>query len=108
MVKFAFLIVSVARDINVNKIKGKKPSLNERQRLSAVKKCSLVDKAVLGGTRNYLPHIVKERPDIIALGYDQKAYVKNLRGELARAGLRVKIFRLKPYQPHIYKSSLLN
>lgn len=103
-----FLIVSVARDVNVTKIKGKKPYLNERQRLNAVKKCALVDKAVLGGTTNYLPHIIREKPNIIALGYDQGNYIQNLQAKLAKSGLRVKVVRLKPYRPEIYKSSLLN
>lgn len=102
-----FLIVSVARDINVKKIKGKKPRNNEKQRLAAVKKCALADKAVLGAVRNYLAHILKEHPQIIALGYDQKAYVENLKGLLNNNGLKVKITRLKAFYPKIYKSSLV-
>src|SRR6266404_1388313 len=66
-----FLIVSIARDINVKKIKGKKSRSKERQRLLAVKNSGLVDKVILGGIKNHIPHIFKEKPDIIALGYDQ-------------------------------------
>ena len=77
-----------------------------------VKKCSLVDKAILAGSDKYLPHILKENPDIIALGYDQKAYVRELKNDLKKilngAGKRIKIIRLKPYKEHIYKNSLLN
>lgn len=71
------LIVSIARDKNVTKIKGECPSLNEKQRMVLIKKCGLADKVVLSGLKNHIPHIVKENPDFIALGYDQKAYVKN-------------------------------
>lgn len=102
-----FLIVSVARDVNVKKIKGAKPVYPEKTRLSAIKKGSFVDKAVLGGSRNYLRHIIKEKPNILALGYDQKAYTKNLKELLAKKGLRVKIIRLKSFQPEIFKSSLI-
>ena len=106
-----FLIVSVARDKNVKLIKGVLPSLNERQRLALVKKLirqsELVDKVVLSGIDDHIPHIIKERPDIIALGYDQKAYVKNLKKDLKNKGVVVKIMRLLPYKEKIYKSHLL-
>jgi len=103
----SFLIVSIARDKNVYKIKKIKPVLNEKRRLSLVKKCALVDKIVLSSLTNHLPHILKEKPDIIALGYDQKNYTKNLKKDLKNKGLNVKIVRLKPFKKHIYKNHLL-
>jgi len=105
LTRFPFLIVSVARDKNVIKIKKKHSFLNEKKRMILVKKCKLVDKAVLSGVKNHIPHIVKEYPDIIALGYDQKAYVKNLKKDLKN--ITVKIIRLKPYKEKIYKNRLL-
>ena len=101
-----YLIVSVARDVNVKKIKNHTPRLTERQRLAIIKKCPLVDKAVSGGLKNHIPHIVKERPSIIALGYDQSAYVDNLKALLKKKGLEIKVVRLKAFQPKVYKSSL--
>ena len=103
----AFLIVSIARDKNVFKIKGDYPIKNEKTRFSLVKKCKLVDKVVLSGLKNHIPHIAKERPDIIALGYDQKEYIKNLKKDLKTKGLNVKIVRMKPYKENIYKNRLL-
>lgn len=105
--KNPYLIVSVARDKNVSRIKGHRPSISERRRLDAVKKILLIDKAVLGGLNSHLPHIIKQHPDIIALGFDQKNYVNNLQSDLKKRGLIVKIFRLKPYKRHIYKSSII-
>lgn len=105
-----FLVVSVARDKNVIKIKGRAPFFNERERMTLVRKCKLIDKVVLAGIKNHIPHIIKEKPDIIALGYDQKAYVPNLKKDLKNKdtkGILVKIVRLKPYQEKIYKSNLL-
>src|SRR3989339_1835 len=95
LAKDSFLIVSIARDRNVNKIKGKSPFLNEKERIILVKKCKLADKVVISGIKNHIPHIVKEKPDIIALGYDQKFYVKNLKKSLKNNGILVKIARLK-------------
>jgi len=105
--KNSLLIVSVARDRNVLKIKGSSPALNEKKRITLIKKCKLVDKVVLSGVRNHIPHIIEEYPDIIALGYDQKAYIKNLKKDLKNKGLLVKIVRLKPYKEKIYKNNLL-
>lgn len=105
--KNGFLIVSIARDSNVFKIKGRKTRLSEKSRVELVKNSKIVDKVVLSGVKNHLPHILKEGPEIIALGYDQKAYVKNLKKDLKQAGLLVKIVRLKPYKEKIYKNTLL-
>lgn len=102
-----FLIVSVARDKNVLKIKGKSPFLDEKKRMILARNCFLVDKAVLSGIGKHIPHIVKERPSIIALGYDQKEYTKNLKKDLKNRGVLVKIIRLKPYKEKIYKNNLL-
>jgi cytidyltransferase-like protein len=105
--KNSFLIVSIARDKNVIKIKRRKPKLSENERLVLVKNSKFVDKVVLGGQVKYLPHILKERPDIIALGYDQRAYVRNLKKDLKNKDILVKIVRLKPYKEIIFKNHLL-
>ncbi len=102
-----FLIVSIARTSNVLRIKGERPVLGEKMRMSLVKKNKIVDKVVLSGVGNHLPHIVKEHPDIIALGYDQKDYIKDLKKDLKNKGLLVKVIRLKPFKPKIYKNRLL-
>lgn len=102
-----YLIVSIARDVNVKKIKGRKPLHSERQRLKALNNLGLAQKVVLGGLSNHLSHILKERPNIIALGYDQTHYVKGLRLQLRKKGLEVKIRRLKPFKRHLYKSSII-
>jgi len=103
----SFLIVSVARDKNVKKIKGESSTLSERERAKLIKKTRLVDKVVLSGLKNHLSHIVLEHPDVIALGYDQRVYVKNLKKDLEKAGLTIKIVRLKPYKEKTYKNHLL-
>jgi FAD synthetase len=105
--KNSFLIASIARDKNVLRLKGKYPDKNERARMALVKKCKLINQVILAGLKNHLPHILKIRPDIIALGYDQRAYVKNLKKDLKNKGLMVKIVRLRPFKEKIYKNHLL-
>ncbi|PIR68837.1 FAD synthase [Candidatus Nomurabacteria bacterium CG_4_10_14_0_2_um_filter_30_12] len=107
-IKNSFLIVSIARDKNVLRIKKYRPLLREKERLALVKRCDLVDKVILAGKVNYLAHILKEKPDIIALGYDQKSYVKDLKKDLKNKGILIKIIRLKPYKKKIYKNHLIN
>jgi len=107
LVSKSFLIVSVARDENVKHIKGKYPTKNEKKRMLLIEKSKLADKVVLSGIKDHLPHILKEYPDIVALGYDQKYYVKNLKKDLKNKGLVVKIKRLKPYREKIYKNHLI-
>ncbi|MDE2311517.1 MAG: adenylyltransferase/cytidyltransferase family protein [Patescibacteria group bacterium] len=102
-----FLIVSVAKSVNVRRIKGRRPRHSERSRLAAVRRVKIVNQAVLAAAEDYLGHIVKLNPEIIGLGYDQTAYTKGLVKRLRQKGLKVKIARLRPYQPQKYKSSLL-
>lgn len=107
LAKNPFLIVSIARDRNVARIKNRKPLRTEIQRKKDVEATALADKVILGAQRKYLAHIVKERPAIIALGYDQSAYTENLRDNLLKKGLDAKIVVLKPHKPHLYKSSIV-
>lgn len=108
LAKDSYLVVSIARDKNVLRIKGRRPSKNQFERRLLVQSVPEVDKAVIGGYRDHIPHILKERPDIIAIGYDQVAYVKGLKALLAAHGLQVRIAKLKAYKPHLYKTSLLS
>lgn len=107
LAQMPFLIVSVGRDKNVFKIKGEYPIKNEKVRLSLLKQNKSIDRAVLGGKSYSLAHILKEKPDIIALGYDQKYYVQELKKDLRNKGISIKIVRLKPYKEKIYKNHLL-
>jgi len=106
--KNPYLIVSIARDKNVLRIKNKLPFNKENKRKKLVEATLIPDKVVLGSVKNYLEHIVKESPDYIALGYDQIHYTENLKKDLKSLGLAPKIRRLKPYKENIFKNSLLN
>jgi len=107
-----FLIVSVARDVNVIKVKGAKPIHDEKKRAENIGMVPWVDKIVLAGLKDPWPHIMKEKPDVIALGYDQEAYVSKsslnqFKDELEKHGLKkTEVVRLKPHWPEVYKSKL--
>lgn len=102
------LIVSVARDASTARVKGESPKNNELFRMRQIESCPLVDEAILGDKEGFIEHIKSARPDVIALGYDQDSdYVRDLAAELSNAGLSTQIVRLKPFKPHIYKTSKL-
>lgn len=106
LAKNPFLIVSVARDINVLRIKNKKPKFYETIRLKQIKKCKLVDKSLLGAKKNYLLHIKNQKPKIVALGHDQSVYTENLDKKLKIRGIKAKIVRLSPFYRKKFRSSL--
>lgn len=101
-----YLIIVIARDKIVKKIKGKLPQSNEKKRLLAIKKTGLADKVIFGHLHDMYAAIKKYKPDVICLGYDQKAFVDKLEERLFSFGMKdVRIVRLKAHKPRIYKSS---
>jgi FAD synthetase len=69
----AELIVIIARDSTVERVKGKKPIVPEDQRRALVESLKVVDMAVLGLENLDINQVVtKIKPDVIALGYDQE------------------------------------
>lgn len=103
-----YLVVVVARDSNVLRLKGKVADSSEKQRLLAVKSVSFVDKVVLGSSDiGSYKVILDESPAIIALGYDQDVSENVLKKELYALGLNVDVVRLNPFKPDVYKSSKL-
>lgn len=100
------LIVVIARDTTIKKLKKQKPHFDEKTRASHILSIPFVDKAILGDKKDYLAPIKKIKPDIIALGYDQKTVkTNNLKKHLIKLNINTKIIRIKAYQPDYFKSS---
>ena len=102
-----YLIAVVARDKYVKSAKGGLPLENEKLRIQNLRKINLADKVILGSrAHNFYQTLRTYKPVIIALGYDQKPKIWDLKSDLKRHRLSsIKIVRLKPYKPAIYKSS---
>ena len=95
------LYVVVARDENVKRIKGAYPDHSEKQRMARIAELDLAKEVQLGYPGNDFLKIVQEiNPDIIALGYDQKAPPG-----LREAFLDCEIVVLRSHHPQKYKSS---
>ena len=103
-----YLIAVIARDSTVKKLKHELPSQSEKTRQRAVLRLNLADKAILGdrGINKYAV-IKKHRPDIICLGYDQIYFIDGLKDKIKQFKFNTKIIRLKPYQAHKYKTSII-
>lgn len=102
-----YLIVVVARDQSIKKIKGTRPAQSETERLKIVAEEKVVDEVALGYLYDHFKIIKKYQPEIICLGYDQKMDLEFLRERLAGLDIHPEIHRLEPFQPEIYKSSII-
>ncbi|MFZ2975033.1 MAG: adenylyltransferase/cytidyltransferase family protein [Candidatus Moraniibacteriota bacterium] len=102
-----YLVVVVARDRTVAIIKKQDTRNKEQERLERIKLSGLADEVVLGDLKDKYKIIEKYRPDLIALGYDQKVDLVKLKDKLKEFNLKAKIVRLKSFKPEIYKSSLI-
>jgi FAD synthetase len=87
------LVVVVARDKTARRLKHE-PYVPEHIRREMVEALKPVDRAVLGSTTDIYETVVRERPSIIALGYDQVWNEAEVENECARRGVPVKVVRV--------------
>lgn len=96
------LIVIVARDETVQRIKGFLPTHDERLRRNNVENTNIPDLVVLGNLDSDLFHILGELlPDIVALGYDQRVSEDSI----VKRFPQCRVVRLSAFRPEHYKSS---
>ncbi len=103
-----WLVVLVARDQTVKKIKGHFPKHKETQRIQALEESPLVDQVVMGSKSNPYTIFNSIKPQVVCLGYDQEVFIDKLPEALKQRNIEAEIIRLEAYQPERYKSSLLN
>ena len=88
-----FLVVVVASDRTVKK--EKTLLLPAKKRAELLKSLDFIDKVIIGDEKDKLKVVEKERPDIIALGYDQKG--TELKNMLKERGIDCQIVRIKEH-----------
>ncbi len=102
----ATLVVIVARDKTVEKLKGAKPVFPEDQRRALVESLKVVDEAVLGYEDLDMPRVIeKVKPDIVALGYDEEEVEKELKRLKAEKNLDVEVVRVSRFGEEDFVSS---
>ena len=92
------LVVVVARDQTARRLKHE-PYVPEHVRREMVEALKPVDKAVLGSPTDIYQSVVDLKPDIIALGYDQRWNESEIEHECARRGVPAKVVRIGAF-PH--------
>ena len=100
------LIVSIARDNRVIKIKGRKPINNEKMRTILVSAIRYVDFTVLGSKGDIFGIVKKIKPNVITIGYDQTHQINELKKRVKINNLNIKIKKLDSPIPHVKSSDL--
>ena len=77
--------------------KGRTPIQTESDRLTVVSDLKLVDYACLGHQDDIYSPVLRIRPDILFLGKDQEADGRQIKSELARRGLKLKVLRSRTW-----------
>ena len=99
------LIVIVARDEVVRRLKNREPEFGVFERVRILKDSGFADEVIIGDEKEGSWEVLKtHKPDIIALGYDQVA----LKESLVLGEISPQLVVLEAYKPEQYKSSLLN
>jgi FAD synthetase len=96
------LVVIVARDDTVQKIKGLRPE-DEQSRKMHIENTGIPDKVILGNLSTEPLSILNDLlPDVVALGYDQRVSEQDIKAILPDCD----VVRLRPFHPDLFKSSL--
>jgi len=91
----AKLVVVVARDSTVKRLKGSYPIIPEAQRRAVVEALKVVDEAILGYENMDMAGVIElVKPDIIAVGHDQKEIEEQLRRYIKEKGLKIQVVRI--------------
>lgn len=102
------LIVVVALDATVERLKWKTPRESENVRLHNIQQSWLVDEVVLGTSDNHYQIVLDKKPDVLFFGYDQKSFNdERLTKFLKEHNLSPKIIVGHPFEPEKWKSSKL-
>ena len=103
------LVVVIGRDSVLKRLHGKTPRNDERDRGEWVSALEYVDRVTLGvdaqSFDDYIIVIEEEKPDVIALGYDDKTDERALRKKLTKQGIDCEVVRVLSLKPEVYKSS---
>ncbi|WP_461865687.1 adenylyltransferase/cytidyltransferase family protein [Thermococcus sp.] len=94
------LIVIVAHDETVKRIKGREPINSAEDRAELLRALKMVDEVYIGSPNEISFELVKRiNPDVIALGPDQFFNEEKLKKSLKEHGITAEVIRI----PYLYK-----
>lgn len=102
------VVVLLAREAIVERIKGKPPIHTEEERKAILDHIDIIDEVHLGDheTGEYLT-MMDLRPDIVVLGYDQHALKDDVERFIDKNNLDIEIVVAQPYKEEQKKSSVI-
>ena len=96
--KDARLVVIVARDETVRKLKGQDPIIPEDQRRAVIEALKVVDEALLGFENMDLARVLLQvKPDIVVVGHDQQAIKAQVDKINKAREMNIKIIQVKQF-----------
>jgi len=101
------LVVVVATDESVERNKGRPPATNQALRVALVSSLRQVDLALPGNKGSIYEILVRIRPDVVALGYDQHHNGEEIVREAAKRGVAISTARLGSPIPDVKTSKIL-
>jgi FAD synthetase len=102
----ARLVVIVATDETVRKNKGRDPVIPENQRRALVESLKVVDEAILGYKDMDLESVLnRAKPDIVAVGHDQKEIMEQVLTLKDRKGLMLRVVQVGRFEEEDLNSS---
>ena len=102
------LVVVVARDETVSRLKGYLPQQSLQDRCFAIEQLHIADEVIPGSGEDHFSAIQQYQPNHIILGYDQTYFADTLQQDLRQKGFsNTTISRAPSYFPEKYKSSIL-
>jgi len=102
----AKLVVVVARDKTVERLKGSRPIIPENQRRAVVEALKVVDEALLGYEDMNMEKVIERvKPDVIAVGHDQKEIEKRVRQLIKDKNLKIEVVRVRRFSEETLNSS---
>jgi len=102
----ARLVVIVARDETIRRLKGRPPVIPEDQRRAVVEALKVVDEALLGYQNLDMATVIDSvNPDIIAVGYDQDGIEAMAKKAIEERGLNVDVKRISKFGQNDLDSS---
>jgi FAD synthetase len=102
----ARLVVIVARDETIQRLKGRLPVIPEDQRRAVVEALKVVDEALLGYEDLDMATVIdRVKPDIIAVGYDQDSIESMAKKAIEERGLNVEVKRINRFAQNDLDSS---
>jgi cytidyltransferase-like protein len=102
------IIICLAQDEVVKRLKTKEPVNKFANRKKTLENTGLIKKVIKGDDKQgKFSTILTVNPDVIAVGYDQNELQKAIEKWMTVNNKNIPIIKMQPFNPKIYKSSLL-